>query len=79
VATNDGRAVREWAWLEAEVAASRHLTDEQRIDILVDLLDASDAIRAGKSAEELRREEEAREILDRPGKERYRALAERLA
>jgi len=70
---------RERAWLEAEVAASRNLTDEERIDILLDLLDMSDAIRAGKSEEELRREEEAREVLDRPGKERYRALVERFA
>ncbi len=66
------------AWLEAEVAAAARLTDEERIAILIDLLEMSDAIRAGKSEEELRREEEAREILDRPGKERYRALAERL-
>ena len=41
------------------------------------MIDMSDAISAGKSAEELRREEEAREILDRPGEERYAALVAR--
>ena len=58
---------REREWLEAEVAAAASLTDADRVRILRDLRRTAAAIRAGKSADELDREE------------RYRALAERLA
>lgn len=72
------RAQREREWLEAEVVAAASLEDNERVQILRDLLRTVDAIRAGKSPEELAREEQARRTLDAPGKERYRALAERL-
>jgi hypothetical protein len=77
-AREKARLKREREWLEAEVAAARSLTDEDRVRILCDLWETVDAIRATKSEEDLEREEEARRELDRPGKERYRALAERL-
>jgi hypothetical protein len=57
----------------------RELTDEERVAILLDLAQALELIRANKTAEELAREEMVRRELDRPGRERYRQLAERLA
>lgn len=72
------RLERERQWLEREVAAARPLTDADRVRILRDLLRTADAIRAGKDAEELEREERVRRELDREGKDRYRALVERL-
>lgn len=55
------------------------LTDADRIRILRDLLRTADAIRRGKSPEELRREEEAHRLLEiLPARERALALAERL-
>jgi hypothetical protein len=55
------------------------LSDADRIRILRDLLRTADAIRRGKTAEEIERDEEVRRILnDLPGRERYAALAERL-
>lgn len=77
-ARQKARLKREREWLEAEVAAARSLTDEDRVDILCDLSETVDAIRATKSEEELERQEEVRRELDRPGKDRYRALAERV-
>lgn len=75
----DQRELRELEWLRGEVALAARLTDADRVRILQDLLETADAIRAGKSADELRREEEARRMLDdAPGKARYRALVERL-
>lgn len=73
------RDSKELEWLRREVAAAAGLTDEDRIRILEDLLATADAIRRGKSPEDLRREEEARRTLEEaPGRARYRALAERL-
>ena len=77
-ARDKARRDREREWLEKEVAAARSLTDEDRVRIFCDLLETADAIRATKSEEDLEREEAARRELDRPGRERYRALAERL-
>ena len=67
---------KEWLRREAFLAAS--LTDEQRVEILCDLLATLEEIRRTKSAEQLRREEAVRRALDAPGRARYRALAERL-
>lgn len=70
--------LRELEWLRREVALAARLDDAGRIAILQDHLCAADAIRRGKSAEDLRREEEARRTLeDAPGKARYLALIER--
>jgi hypothetical protein len=70
---------RERAWLETEVQLAARLTDADRIRILRDLLRTADAIRKAKTAEELRRDDEVRRILETlPGRERYIALAERL-
>ena len=75
----DRRDQKEFEWLRREVALAARLTDADRVRILQDLLITADAIRAGKPADDLRREEEARRVLeDAPGKARYRALAERL-
>ena len=68
----------ERAWLEREVAMAASLTDEERVAILLDLLHTVELIRKNKTPDELAREEELRRELDRPGLERYRALAERL-
>jgi hypothetical protein len=78
-AREEARLAREREWLEAEALAARSLTDTDRVRILCDLIATSDAIRAAKDADDLAREEHARRELERPGKERYRALAERLA
>ena len=72
------RLKRDRDWLAREVASARSLTDEDRVRIFCDLLDAAAAIEATKSGEQRAREDEVRRELDRPGKERYRALAERL-
>lgn len=72
------RLEREREWLEAEVAAARSLSDADRVRILRDLWRTAVAIRAGKSTEELEREDHVRRELDRPGKDRYRALVERV-
>lgn len=73
------RALRERAWLEAEVARAAGLTDADRIRILRDLLTTVDAIRKVKSPKDLEREESARRTLElEPGRARYRALVERL-
>jgi hypothetical protein len=77
-AREKARLEREREWLSREVAAARSLTDEDRVRILCDLLDAAAAIEATKSGEQREREERVRRELDRPGKDRYRALAERL-
>ena len=70
---------RELEWLRREVASAAGLTDADRIRILLDLLRTADAIRKTKSAEDLRREDEARRTLDEaPGRARYRELAQRL-
>lgn len=74
----NARLEREREWLEAEVAAARTLSDADRVRILRDLWRTLVAIRAGKSREELQREEQVRRELDRVGKDRYRALVERL-
>ncbi|MBI4564977.1 MAG: hypothetical protein HY716_09830 [Planctomycetes bacterium] len=73
------RERRERAWLEREVALAACLTDADRIRILRDLLRTADAIRRSKSPEEIGRDEEVRRLLeDRPARERYLALAERI-
>ena len=72
------RLEREREWLEAEVAAARSLSDADRVRILRDLWRTLVAIRAGKSKGEIEREEQVRRELDRVGKDRYRALVERL-
>ena len=69
---------REREWLEREVEAARHLTDQERTAILEDLWQTIEAIRATKTEDQLRREELAREQLDGEGLARYRALVERL-
>jgi len=70
---------REREWLENEVRQAALLSDGDRIRILRDLLRTADAIRQGKTAEEIEREEEVRRVLnDLPGRERYAALAEKL-
>ncbi len=75
----EGDLEREIAWLRREVAAASGLTDAERVTILEDLFLTSEAIRAGKTPEELRREDAVRTALNRPGLDRYRALAERVA
>jgi hypothetical protein len=62
--------------LEARIAST--LTDADRIRILRDLLRTAEAIRRTKSPDELRREEEARRVLDGEGLRRYADLAGRL-
>ena len=65
-------------WLEGEVACAAALTDSDRIRILRDLLRTADAIRRGKSDEDLRREEDVRRVLDEePARRRYLAFVER--
>ncbi|MCZ6795979.1 MAG: hypothetical protein O7J95_20415 [Planctomycetota bacterium] len=64
--------------LESDVRLAASLSDADRIRILRDLLRTVDAIRRGKSPEELRREDDARRALAEPGRRRYVALAERL-
>jgi hypothetical protein len=64
-------------WLEREVAAARHLSDAERVQILLELIRAHEAIERGKTPEERRRDEAVRRALDEPGRERYRRLAER--
>ncbi len=77
--TEEERLDREKERLEREVRLSAALTDADRIRILRDLCRTADAIRAGKTAEEIRREDDARRSLDAAGLRRYIALAERLA
>lgn len=77
-AREKARLEREREWLSREVDSAQSLTDEDRVRILCDLLDTTAAIQATKSEEQLRREEQVRRELERPGKDRYRALAERL-
>lgn len=73
------RERREREWLENEVRLAASLSDADRIRILRDLLRTADAIRRGKSLEELRRDDEVRRILeDIPACKRWIALAERL-
>ncbi len=70
---------RERDWLLREVAVAAHLSDADRMRILQDLLRTVDAIRRTKTPEQVRLEDEIRYQLDiLPGRERYRALAERL-
>ena len=72
-------ARREREWLESEVRWAASLSDDERIQVLRDLLRTLQAIRSVKSAGELEREEEVRRVLDEePGRARYRALCERL-
>jgi hypothetical protein len=78
MAIDNGRSDRERHWLEREVARAASLSDADRVRILRDLLRTADAIRRGKSPEENRRAEEARRLLDEPGRARYRALVARL-
>ena len=66
------------AWLAREVESAGSLTDEDRTRILCDLLDAAAAIEATKSEGQREREDQVRRELERPGRDRYRALAERL-
>jgi hypothetical protein len=71
---------REREWLESEVRGAASLSDADRIRILRDLLRTVEAIRRTKSEDELKREEEARRILeDEPALHNYRAWAERLS
>lgn len=77
-AREEARLEREREWLSREVDSTQSLTDEDRVRILCDLLDTAAAIQATKSEEQLRREEQVRRELERPGKDRYCALAERL-
>ena len=70
---------RELEWLRREVEAAAHLTDAERIQILEDLWNTVEAIRATKTADQLAREEQARRALDEPGRRRYRELVERLS
>lgn len=72
------RDARELDWLKREVALAARLTDDDRVGILEDLWRTAQAIRCDKSSEELRREENARRLLEASGKRRYRELAERL-
>lgn len=76
-AREQNRRKREREWLEAKVAAARSLTDADRVRILRELELAEEARRASKDPEQLAREEQVRKYLDRQGKDRYRALAER--
>lgn len=72
------RERREREWLANEVRLAASLTDGDRIRILRDLLRTADAIRRGKTPDELRREDEVRRLLeDDPARARYIALAER--
>src|SRR5687768_2807227 len=71
------RLDRERQWLEREVACAASLTDADRVRILRDLLRTADAIQRSKSPEENQRAEEARRLLDEPGRARYRALVRR--
>ena len=74
------RDERERVWLARDVAEAADLTDADRVRILRDLLRTSDAIRRGKSEAELLRDEEVRRVLEeKPGRDRYGALAERLS
>jgi hypothetical protein len=66
-------------WLAREVALNAHLTDAERVTILLDLAQTLELIRANKTADELEREDAVRRALDQPGRDRYRQLAERLA
>lgn len=68
---------RELEWLRGEVAAAAGLSDADRVAIFEDLWRTAEAIRATKTKEQLEHDEQARRILDTPGLERYRALAER--
>jgi len=77
-AREKARLEREREWLAREVDSARSLTDEDRVRIFCDLLDAAAAIQATKSEEQLEREEKVRRELESPGRDRYRALAERL-
>ena len=77
-AREKARREREREWLATEISGYRSLTDEDRVRTFCDLLDTAAAIQATKSKHQLDREEQVRRELDRPGKERYRALAERL-
>lgn len=62
-----------------EVRMAESLSDGDRIRIFRDLLRAVDAIRRGKSTEELSREEEVRwRLEDAPALERYADLIVRL-
>lgn len=70
----DERLRREAEWLREEVAAARDLDDATRIAILDDLWHTAEAIRATETADQLLREERARQLLDAPGLERYVAL-----
>jgi len=64
--------------LAEEVAFSAKLSDADRIRILRDLLRTADAIRRTKSADELRRDEEIRRLLDEaPARQRHVALWEK--
>lgn len=67
---------REREWLEREVEAARNLTDAERVRILEQLVLAAEAIRRSKTTDEILRDDEARRILDEPGRARYRRLAE---
>jgi len=71
------RLRREYEWLRREVAAAANLDDADRVAILEDLWVTAEAIRDTKSADQLRREEIARQRIDGHGLARYRALAER--
>jgi hypothetical protein len=72
------RERRERDGLAAEVAFAANLSDADRIRILRDLLRTADAINKSKTAEELRRDEEVRRLLDAAGRQHYLALCERL-
>jgi hypothetical protein len=61
-------------WLESEVKLAGNLTDADRIRIFRDLLRTAEAIQRTKSADQLKREEEVRDELNRPGRERYTRL-----
>ena len=77
--TEEARQQREREWLAGEVRMAAKLSDRDRIRILRDLLETAEAIRRSKIPDELRRDEEVRNALERePGLRRYRALAERL-
>lgn len=69
----------ELEWLAREVRAAERLSDADRIRIFRDLLRTADAIRAMKTPEEIRREEEARRILEiEPGRANDLAWVERM-
>jgi hypothetical protein len=72
------RERKEREGLAAEVAFAVGLSDADRIRVLRDLLRTADAIQKSKSVEQLRREEEIRQLLEKPGRLRYIALCERL-